>query len=50
MGANPASNSYVNRVYQHELTRFPGLVLNNISCGGATTGVDAHRLATAADP
>ena len=37
-GANPASNSYVNRVYQHELTRFPGLVLNNISCGGATTG------------
>ncbi len=36
-GASPASNSYVNRTYAHELTRYPGLVLNNISCGGATT-------------
>jgi lysophospholipase L1-like esterase len=24
-------------VYQHELTRFPGLQLSNIACGGATT-------------
>lgn len=36
-GASPASNSYVNRVFAHEATRFPGLALNNISCGGATT-------------
>ncbi len=38
VGASPSSNGYVNRTYQHELTRYPGLVLNNISCGGATTG------------
>jgi hypothetical protein len=36
-GASPASNSYVNRVYAHEHERYPGLLLNNISCGGATT-------------
>jgi lysophospholipase L1-like esterase len=38
VGASPSSNSYVNRTYAHEVTRYPGLVLNNISCGGATTG------------
>jgi lysophospholipase L1-like esterase len=36
-GASTAANNYVNRVYQHQLPRFPGLTLNNISCGGATT-------------
>ncbi len=36
-GASSAANRYVNRVHQAELSRFPGLVLNNISCGGATT-------------
>jgi len=37
-GASPGSNAYVNRIYQHELARIPGLQLHNISCGGATTG------------
>jgi lysophospholipase L1-like esterase len=37
VGASPSSNGYVNRIYQHELTRSPGLVLDNISCSGATT-------------
>ena len=36
-GASPSSNSYVNRVFAHEAPRFPGLALDNISCGGATT-------------
>jgi lysophospholipase L1-like esterase len=37
-GASSASNDYVNLVYQHELSRFPGLQVENLSCGGATTG------------
>ena len=43
-GANPISDSYVQRVYQHELARIPGLVLRNFSCPGATTSsvVNSH--------
>ncbi|MGZ4755618.1 MAG: GDSL-type esterase/lipase family protein [Acidimicrobiia bacterium] len=57
-GANPASNSYVNRLFQHEAARIPGLTLNNISCGGATTssmfdgpycGNSGNQLAAAVD-
>jgi lysophospholipase L1-like esterase len=45
VGASPSSNSYVNRTYAHELTRYPGLALNNIACGGATTGSMLNNLA-----
>jgi lysophospholipase L1-like esterase len=38
VGASPISNAYVNQIYQHELTRNPGLVLQNFSCSGATSG------------
>ena len=38
VGASPGSNAYVNQIYQHELAQFPGLVLQNFSCSGATTG------------
>jgi lysophospholipase L1-like esterase len=41
-GATGSSNAYVNRIYTHEAARFPGLVLNNISCGGATTTSMLH--------
>ena len=36
-GASTTASRYVNVVYQHELTRFPTLQLDNIACGGATT-------------
>ena len=36
-GASGA-NAYVNRIYAHESARIPGLQLENLSCGGATTG------------
>ena len=38
VGASPAADGYVNLVHQHELSRFPGLQLENLSCSGATTG------------
>jgi len=37
VGASPATDQYVDLVYQHELSRFPTLELDNLSCGGATT-------------
>ena len=37
VGASPASDQYVDLVYQHVLSRFPTLQLDNLSCGGATT-------------
>ena len=37
VGASGA-NAYVNRIYAHESARIVGLQLQNISCGGATTG------------
>ena len=36
-GASTTNNRYVNVLYQHELSRFPTLQLENIACGGATT-------------
>lgn len=36
-GASTSANAYVNRIVAQERTRFPGLQLQNISCGGATT-------------
>src|SRR4051794_36527201 len=41
-GANPGSMSYVNQLYAHELSLHPGLQLQNLSCGGATTGSVIH--------
>jgi lysophospholipase L1-like esterase len=37
IGANPTTNGYVGQVYRHELARYPGLRLVNLSCSGATT-------------
>jgi lysophospholipase L1-like esterase/ribosomal protein L24E len=37
VGATQPANDYVNLLYQHELTRYPGLQLVNLSCSGATT-------------
>ena len=37
-GASTTGNRYVNVLYQHELSRFPGLQLDNIGCSGATSG------------
>jgi lysophospholipase L1-like esterase len=37
VGASTTNNRYVNVLYQHELSRFPGLQLDNIGCSGATT-------------
>jgi len=37
VGASPATDQYVDLVYQHELSRFPTLQLDNLSCSGATT-------------
>ena len=37
IGANPTTNGYVDQVYRHELARYPGLRLVNLSCSGATT-------------
>ncbi len=36
-GATAYQYGYVNLVYQHELTRSPGLQLENLSCDGAST-------------
>ena len=36
-GASTTANDYVSLVYQHELARHPGLQLENLGCGGATT-------------
>jgi lysophospholipase L1-like esterase len=36
-GATTTADDYVNLVYQHELARHPGLQLENLGCGGATT-------------
>jgi lysophospholipase L1-like esterase len=36
-GASTTANRYVNVLYQHEVSRFPTLQLDNIACGGATT-------------
>lgn len=38
VGASDPAHDYVDVVYQHELVRYPGLQLVNISCSGATTG------------
>ena len=38
VGASTTGNRYVNVLYQHELSRFPGLQLDNIGCSGATSG------------
>jgi lysophospholipase L1-like esterase len=37
-GASTTASRYVNVLYDHELTRIPNLQLDNIACGGATTG------------
>ena len=37
VGANLTTNGYVDQVYRHELARYPGLRLVNLSCSGATT-------------
>jgi lysophospholipase L1-like esterase len=36
-GASTTANDYVSLVYQHELARHPGLQLENLGCGGATS-------------
>src|ERR1700735_271709 len=36
-GASTTADDYVSLVYQHELARHPGLQLENLGCGGATT-------------
>ena len=36
-GATATSYGYVNLIYQHELSRYPGLQLVNLSCDGAST-------------
>ena len=41
-GASTPNNRYVNVLYQHELSRFPTLQLDNIGCGGATTTSVIH--------
>ena len=41
-GASTTANDYVSLVYQHELTRHPGLQLENLGCGGATTTSVIH--------
>jgi lysophospholipase L1-like esterase len=41
-GASTTGNRYVNVLYQHELSRFPSLQLDNIACGGATTTSVLH--------
>ena len=41
-GASSTSTRYVNVLYQHELSRFPTLQLENIACGGATTNSVIH--------
>jgi lysophospholipase L1-like esterase len=42
VGASTTSNRYVNVLYQHELSRFPTLQLDNIGCSGATTTSVIH--------
>lgn len=42
VGASTTSNRYVNVLYQHELSRFPSLQLDNIGCSGATTTSVIH--------
>lgn len=37
-GASSQAMSYVNVLFQHEAARIPNLQLDNIACGGATTG------------
>ena len=41
-GASTTADDYVSLVYQHELTRHPGLQLENLGCGGATTASVIH--------
>jgi lysophospholipase L1-like esterase len=42
VGASTTSNRYVNVLYQHELSRFPNLQLDNVGCSGATTTSVIH--------
>jgi lysophospholipase L1-like esterase len=41
-GASSTADDYVSLVYQHELARHPGLQLENLGCGGATTASVIH--------
>ena len=41
-GASTGADDYVSLVYQHELARHPGLQLENLGCGGATTASVIH--------
>jgi len=38
VGASQPSNDYVNLIYEHELSQYPTLQVDNIACSGATTG------------
>ena len=41
-GASTTADDYVNLVYEHELARHPGLQLENLGCGGATSASVVH--------
>ncbi len=41
-GASVAADRYVNLVAAHEQANYPGLVLENLACGGATTTTMIH--------